>query len=398
MLLQLEYDREFAEKTFSQLEGFGSYGFPESHAASFALIAYASSWMKCWHPDVFCASLLNAQPMGFYAPAQIVRDAREHGVEVRPVCVNASRWDCTLEAIDDERFAVRLGLRMVRGLANKDGAALVAARGGTPFSSVDDLWRRAKVPVSSLVEMADADAMRESLGLARRQALWAIKALRDEPLDLWAAAAEREARTVPELDEPEVAIKPMTAGGEVVEDYRHVGLSLHRHPVEFLRADLAGRRIVTCAEAMAARDGRWLEAAGIVLVRQRPGSAKGVMFITIEDETGVANLIVWPSLFERQRRIVLSAGMMAVRGKIQREGAVVHLVAHHLTDLSADLASVGERDGGFPLPHGRGDQVRDGGSFGPDQRDLPPRVLRTRDIYIPDLHIDAIKVKTRDFR
>jgi error-prone DNA polymerase len=216
------------------------------------------------------ALLLNAQPMGFYAPAQIVRDAREHGVEVRPVCVNASRWDCTLEPLGDERFAVRLGLRMVRGLANKDGAALVGARGETPFSSVDDLWRRAKVPVSSLVELADADAMKASLGLARRRALWAIKALRDEPLQLWTAAAAREARTVPELDEPDVAIRPMTAGGEVVEDYRHVGLSLRRHPVEFLRADLTGRRIVTCAEAMAARDGRWLEAAGLVLVRQRP--------------------------------------------------------------------------------------------------------------------------------
>src|ERR1700688_644749 len=325
-MVERGYAKEFAEKTFSQLEGFGSYGFPESHAASFALIAYASSWMKCWHPDVFCASLLNAQPMGFYAPAQIVRDAREHGVEVRPVCVNASRWDCTLEPLGDERFAVRLGLRMVRGLANKDGAALVGARGETPFSSVDDLWRRAKVPVSSLVGLADADAMKEALGLARLQALWAIKALRDEPLELWSAAAEREARTVPELDEPDVAIRPMTAGGEVVEDYRHVGLSLRRHPVEFLRADLTGRRIVTCAEAMAARDGRWLEAAGLVLARQRPGSARGVMFITLEDETGVANLVVWPSVFERQRRIVLSAGMMAVRGKIQREGAVVHLV------------------------------------------------------------------------
>jgi error-prone DNA polymerase len=322
------------------------------------------------------ALLLNAQPMGFYAPAQIVRDAREHGVEVRPVCVNASRWDCTLEPLGDERFAVRLGLRLVRGLANKDGASLVTARGETPFSSVDDLWRRARVPVSSLVELADADAMKESLGLARRQALWAIKALRDEPLELWTAAAEREARTVPEFDEPDIAIRPMTAGGEVVEDYRHVGLSLRRHPVEFLRADLTGRRIVTCAEAMAATDGRWLEAAGLVLVRQRPGSAKGVMFITIEDETGVANLVVWPSVFERQRRIVLSAGMMSVRGKIQREGAVVHLVAHHLTDLSEELASVGERDGSFPLPHGRGDQVRDGGSFSPDQRDLPPRSTR----------------------
>jgi error-prone DNA polymerase len=339
----------------------------------------------------------HAQPMGFYAPAQIVRDTRKHGVEVRPVCVNASRWDCTLEPVGEDRFAVRLGLRMVRGLANKDGAAIVAQRAEMPFSSIDDLWRRAKVPVPSLVELADADAMKEAFGLPRREALWAIKALRDEPLELWSAAAQREARGVQELDEPDVEIRPMTAGGEVVEDYRHVGLSLRRHPVEFLRADLTGRHIVTCAEAMAASDGRRLEAAGLVLVRQRPSSAKGVMFITIEDETGVANLVVWPSLFERQRRIVLSAGMMAARGKIQRKGAVVHLVADHLTDLSEDLSSVGERDGEFPLPHRRGGPIRDGGSLSPDRRDLP-QGLRTHDIYVSDLHIDTIKVKTRDFR
>src|SRR5258705_6842452 len=175
--------------------------------------------------------------------------------------------------------------------------------------------------------------MKEALGLTRRQALGAIKALRDEPLELWTAAAAREARTVPELDEPDVAIRPMIAGGEVVEDYRRVGLSLCRHPVEFLRADLTGRRIVTCAEAMAARDGRWLEAAGLVLVRQRPGSAKGVMFITIEDETGVANLVVWPSLFERQRRGVLSAGMMAGGGKNPRQRAGGYLLSPPPADL-----------------------------------------------------------------
>ena len=187
------YEREFAEQTFKQLEGFGSYGFPESHAASFALIAYASSWLKCWHPDVFCAALLNSQPMGFYAPAQIVRDAQAHGVEVRPVCVNASRWDCTLEPADDEsRFAVRLGMRMVKGLANAHAAAIVAARADQPFASVDDLWRRAGVPSAALVQLAEADAFRPSLGLARREALWAIKALRDEPLPLFAAAAARE--------------------------------------------------------------------------------------------------------------------------------------------------------------------------------------------------------------
>jgi error-prone DNA polymerase len=396
-MVERGYDKEFAEKTFSQLEGFGSYGFPESHAASFALIAYASSWMKCWHPDVFCASLLNAQPMGFYAPAQIVGDARDHGVEVRPVCVNASRWDCTLEPVGDDKFAVRLGFRQVRGLANKDGAEIVAARADRPFESIDDLWRRADVPVASLVQLAEADAMRESLGLARREALWALKALRDEPLALFAAAAAREARTIEEVREPAVSLRPMTSGSEVVEDYRHVGLTLRRHPASFLRADLASRRIVTCVEAMSARDGKWLTTAGLVLVRQKPGSAKGVMFITIEDETGVANLVIWPSLYERQRRIILAAGMFAVLGRIQREGEVVHLVAEHLTDLSAELAGVAERDEGFPLPHGRGDEFHHG-SPGIDPRSLPPKGLRTRDIYIPALHIDSIKVKARDFR
>ncbi|TCU20559.1 error-prone DNA polymerase [Rhizobium sullae] len=391
------YEPEFAVKTFKQLEGFGSYGFPESHAASFALIAYASSWLKCWHPDVFCAALLNAQPMGFYAPAQIVRDARDHGVEVRPVCVNLSRWDCTLEPTDDEdRFAVRLGLRMVKGLANADAAAIITARADQPFVSVDDLWRRAGVPAASLVELAEADAFQPSLKLARREALWAIKALRDEPLPLFAAASARENASVVEIDEPIVALRPMTAGGEVVEDYGHVGLTLRSHPLSFLRADLNRRRIVTCSEAMQARDGKWLEAAGIVLVRQRPGSAKGVMFITLEDETGIANLVVWVKVFEKYRKIVLGAGMIGVYGRIQREGDVVHLVAHRLTDLSAELASVGNRDMAFPLPHGRGDEFHYGAPR-PDPRGLS-KGLRPRDIVDPYLHLEAIKVKTRDFR
>ena len=392
------YDQAFAELTFKQLEGFGSYGFPESHAASFALIAYASSWVKCWHPDVFCAALLNAQPMGFYAPAQIVSDAKKHGVEVRPVCVNASRWDCTLEPTDDEsRFAVRLGMRMVKGLANANGAAIVANRADRPFVSVDDLWRRAAVPSAALVQLAEADAFGPALEFARREALWAIKALRDEQLPLFAAAAARETDPVPEVDEPAVMLRPMTAGSEVVEDYGHVGLTLRSHPIAFLRADLHTRRIISCTDAMQARDGRWLEAAGLVLVRQRPGSAKGVMFITLEDETGIANLVVWPQTFEKFRRSVMTASMLAVRGRIQREGEVVHLVAYQLTDLSAELASVGARDAVFPLSHGRGDQVTHGGA-GPDPRELPPKGLRTRDIYIPDLHIDTIKPRTRDFR
>lgn len=389
------YEAEFAEQTFRQLEGFGSYGFPESHAASFALIAYASAWLKCWHPDVFCAALLNSQPMGFYAPAQIVRDARDHGVEVRPVCANASRWDCTLEQTGDERrFAVRLGLRMVKGLANAHAAAIITARARLPFESIEDLWRRARVPVAALAQIAEADGFQPSLGLARREAIWAIRVLRDEPLPLFAAAADKHADETPE---PAIALRPMATGGDVVEDYRHVGLSLRDHPVSFLREDLRRRGIVSCQAAMDARDGRWLEAAGIVLVRQRPGSAKGVMFITLEDESGIANLVVWPKVFERFRRTILSAGMISVRGRIQREGEVVHLVAQRLTDLSEELAGVGKRGQPFPLPHGRGDEFHHGSST-PDPRELPPKGMRTRDIYIPDLHIDTIKVKTRDFR
>ena len=388
------YDREFAERTFRQLEGFGSYGFPESHAASFALIAYASSWVKCWHPDAFCCALLNAQPMGFYAPAQIVRDAQQHGVEIRPVCINSSRWDCTLEPTDaDSRFAVRLGLRMVKGLGNAEAARLITCREDRPFASVDDLWRRAGIPAAALVELAEADAFRPSLGLARREALWAIKPLRDEPLPLFAAAARREAEVLPEQAEPIVSLRAMTAGREVVEDYGHVGLTLRRHPLSFLRPDLARRRIMTCADAIACRDRRWVHVAGLVLVRQRPGSAKGVMFITLEDETAVANLVVWTKIFEKYRRTVLGSGMIGVKGRVQREGEVVHIVAHELIDMSAELSSIGSRDAAFPLPHGRGDEFHHG-SPAADPRGLP----KARNLLDGYGHIDDIRVKTRDFR
>ncbi|MBM3605753.1 MAG: DNA polymerase III subunit alpha [Alphaproteobacteria bacterium] len=412
------YQADFAERTFRQLEGFGSYGFPESHAASFALVAYASAWLKCWHPDVFCAALLNSQPMGFYAPAQIVRDARDHGVRVRPICISASGWDCTLEP-EGEGFAVRLGLRMVKGLSRIHAEAIIDAR---PAVSALDLCRRAGVPVGALTRIAEADGFRPTFGLSRREAIWAIKGQEDE-LPLFAAVAEaaprqqdRGPQSGPRTDlsepdrqplseilpvlpdphvEPAVPLPPMTAGREVVEDYGHTGLSLRSHPLAFLRQDLGRRRIVSCADAMSARNRRWCEVAGIVLVRQRPGSAKGVMFITLEDETGVANLVVWPKVFDTFRRIILSAGMIAVQGRIQRQGEVVHLVAHRLTDLSAELASIGNRGGAFPLPHGRGDEFHRAGP----PTDLPaPAPPRSRDIYIPDLHIDTVKVKTRDFR
>ena len=382
------YDQEFADKTFSQLEGFGSYGFPESHAASFALIAYASSWLKCHHPDVFCAALLNAQPMGFYAPAQIVRDAQGHGVEVRPVCANASRWDCTLETTDNpDRFAVRLGLRQVRGLSNLDAAAIVLARADRPFASVDDLWRRAGAPAASLVQIAEADGFRASMGLARREALWAIKALRDEPLPLFAAASAREQAIVPEVDEPEVALKPMTAGREVVEDYGHTGLTLREHPVAFLRPDLVQEKYMTCAAASAGRDLQNCKVAGLVLVRQKPGSAKNVTFITLEDETGIANLVVWEQVYEKHRRTVLTSSMLGVVGRIQREGDVVHVVAYKLIDLSETLSSLGGREASFPLPHGRGDEFHRGPSA-PDPRAQVPG---------PTGGQQALRLKSRNF-
>lgn len=271
------------------------------------------------------------------------------------------------------------------------------ARGDVPFVSIDDMWRRAGVSSASLVKLAEADAFRPSLKLERRDALWAIKALRDEPLPLFAAAADRERAVIAEQQEPDVALRQMTEGANVVEDYGHTGVTLRAHPVSFLRGDLARRNIVTCAEATSARDGRWLMTAGLVLVRQKPGSAKGVMLMTIEDETGVANIVVWPSLFERQRRVVLGSAMMAINGKIQREGGVVQLVAQRLFALTSDLASLGERDT-FRLPSGRGDEFAHDSPGSPDSCERPPMGVKAREIYVPDLHIDTLKVKSRNFQ
>ena len=384
------YTPAFAEKTFSQIEGFGSYGFPESHAASFALIAYASSWLKCHHPEIFCAALLNSQPMGFYAPAQIVRDAREHGVEVRPVDVNHSRWDCTLEPATGRYLAVRLGLRMVKGLHDLHAAGLVVARGEHDYATIEELWRRARVPVPALERLAEADAF-GSLDTGRRGAIWAIRALADEALPLFAAADRQMPQ--PEVVEPAMALAPMRQGREVVEDYGSVGLSLRRHPVHFVRDDLRRQGMIACADLADIRDGRRVVAPGLVLVRQRPGSAKGVMFITIEDETGVANLILWPSVFERQRRLVLTASMIACHGRVQKESGVTHVIAERLTDLSGLLRAVGERDGPFPLRHGRGDGATHPGS--PDRGDAG---WKPRDIYCPEKLSTGIRVQTRDFR
>ncbi len=313
------------------------------------------------------------------------------------MCINASRWDCTLEALGGDRFAVRLGLRTVKGLGNAEAGRMLAGRADRPFTDVDDVWRRSAVQAACLVQLAEADAFQPALRLARREALWAIKALRDEPLALFAAAARREQDGIPEIDEPLVALKALTAGREVVEDYRHVGLTLRQHPVSFLRQDLTRQRILTCAQANVVRDGRAVKLAGLVLVRQRPGSAKGVMFITVEDETGIANLVIWPTLFEAQRRVVLCAGMLAIDGRVQREGEVVHIVAVRLHDLSGALASIGDHDAAFPLPHGCGDAFHGGGQ-GNDPRNQPPRGLTPQETYTPALSPGAIRVQARNFK
>jgi error-prone DNA polymerase len=374
------YDRAFAERCFKQIEGFGEYGFPESHAASFALLVYASCWFKARYPDVFACALINAQPMGFYAPAQIVRDAREHGVRVAHPDINASDWDCTLEPDKpaaarlhrrhaamrgDIRadHAIRLGFRMIKGLREADMRMIMERRGGG-YDSVRDLWLRTQLSPAVLERLAEADAF-QSLGLERRDALWAVKALRrtgdKDDLPLFAAArmAERE---------PDADLPAMPPGEKVVADYRALTLSLKAHPVSFLRRELAGRNLRACADLDAARHGARIGCAGLVLIRQRPGSAKGVVFMTVEDESGIANLIVWPKVFERFRPVVLGARLVGARGRLQQANGVTHLVVEALEDLTGLMQKVAR----LPAPEAlaRGDEVKRPGI---DQRGAPPR-------------------------
>ncbi len=336
------YDPEFAQNCFNQIKGFGDYGFPESHAAAFAQLVYISAWMKCVYPEVFAAALLNSQPMGFYAPAQIVRDARQHHVEVRHPDVNASDWDCTLEEVlppaRGRGFALRLGLRQIDGFKEDWAFALQKARAdGGAFTTLDDLRRRAALPGSALDALAAADAL-GSLGLERRPALWAARGLpRAAPAPLFVAAGLEEA------DGPPPATLPlMPASEEVVGDYETIRLSLKAHPVSFLRPRLARIGAITAKAIDAIPDGRRVAVAGVVLVRQRPGSAKGVVFMTLEDETGIANIVVWAKVFERFRPQVMGARMVLVRGRVQRasdsDGLVTHIVAETLEDRTGDLA------------------------------------------------------------
>ena len=395
-MVERGYPLEFAERTFRQLEGFGSYGFPESHAASFAKIAYASCWMKHHHPDVFCAALMNAQPMGFYAPAQIVRDAQAHGVEVRPPCINASRWDCTLEPNGGRYLAVRLGLCQVRGLSNADGAAIVGARGDGVFESVQDVWRRSGVQRAAIEKLANADAY-HAFGADRRQGLWKVRGLGEAPLPLFAAADRMADAAGAEGNEPAVTLQPLTDGREVVEDYRALQLSLRAHPLTFLRDELTRRGITRCGDLSTVRDGRHVEVAGVVLVRQKPGSAKGVLFLTIEDETGIANGILWPDRFEAQRHTVMSASMIGMKGRVQKEGDVIHVICDRIIDYADLLHRVGEM--AFPHRTGRGDGGQHPGSPDRGDKGWSPS---PRSCYWPP-HADgldpedAVRVKSRDF-
>ena len=423
------YERDFAMRCFSQIEGFGTYGFPESHAASFALLVYVSAWIKCFYPEIFACALLNSQPMGFYAPAQIVRDAREHGVEVRAVDVNHSFWDCTLEAMDypplechpgegrepsinklvasgcaaavqrnpdaehrtimdpglrrdDKRMALRLGFRQIKGFAEADAERLVAMRGEEGYPDPQALWRKSGLGRGALERLAEADAFR-SVGLDRRRALWTLKALGEPPLPLFAAAETSkekpspsiggrgqgegglsELRPLKSLTSPHPSPPPgaereriamallpeMPLGEHVVEDYASLSLTLKRHPMAFLRSELAGEGLVTAADLAHLPVDRRLAIAGIVLIRQRPGSANGVVFITVEDETGIANLIIWPAILERFRRAALGATLLRCTGKLQREQSVIHIVAEHLADMTPRLNTLRERTGDADPP------------------------------------------------
>jgi len=325
------YTRDFAERCFGQIKGFGEYGFPESHAQAFGWLAYVSSWLKCHHPAVFTCALLNSQPMGFYAPAQLVRDAQEHGVEVRGVDVGASGWDNGVEWTAGEELALRLGFRQIDGFRQTWGEAIEAARASGPFASIEDLARRASLPPAALRKLADADAF-GSLGKGRRDALWEARRTPSDQLPLFAFADAAELGA-----EPDAQLPIMPLSEEVVADYQMLRLSLKAHPMQFLRERFTREGVLSCADTNAAPDGRRVACAGIVLIRQRPGKGNAV-FITIEDETGVVNALLWARDMEKQRRAVMASRLMRIEGEIQRsKEGVVHLMASRIIDCTERL-------------------------------------------------------------
>jgi error-prone DNA polymerase len=355
------YDEAFARQIYQQICGFGEYGFPESHAASFALLVYVSSWLKHYEPAAFCAALLNSQPMGFYAPAQLVGDARRHGVSVLPPDVTVSEWDCTLElggqsckysrelgantyssdpiganTYSSDPKALRLGLRLVRGLTEAGAQRIVAARRERSFTAVADLAHRARLDKRDLAALADGDAL-ASLAGHRHEAVWDVTGIERLP-PLLAGST---------FDEAHPALPAPTEGQDVVADYRRLGLTLRRHPLALLRRQLRERRLATAGDIRRAPHGRLVRTAGIVIGRQRPDTASGVVFVTIEDETGATNVIVWRDLGDRQRRELLGARLLAVYGKVEREGEVVHVLAGRLVDLTPMLGALPTRSRDF---------------------------------------------------
>jgi len=356
-MMRRGYVQDFAERCFKQIEGFGSYGFPESHAASFALLVYISAWIKCHHPAAFGCALLNSQPMGFYAPAEIVRDAREHGVEVLAPDANFSGWDNTLER--NEALCMRLGFRQIDGFHEEWGRLIVENR-GYGYATFAEFLRRSELPKKALMVLAEADGFR-SLGMDRREALWAVRRLPDQhTLPLF------EAQRIKELPAEHTAPLPLMPLSEhVLADYQTLRLSLKGYPMEFLRGLFKSERVMSCAEVADACDGQKARCAGVVLVRQMPGTA-GVVFITLSDETGIANVVVWPRVLERFRAPVMGARLLFVEGKIQRspEG-IVHLVSERLVDRTQELERLSEdefrpriHEGDIPPPpdprgHGR---------------------------------------------
>ena len=323
------YDESFARQIFSQIQGFGEYGFPESHAASFALLVYSSAWLKCYEPAAFTCALINSQPMGFYAPAQLVRDARDHGVEVRPISVCHSDWDCSLESRADGEPSLRLGLRLVKSLGEAAAERITAARVATPFASVQDLTLRAQLTRGELEALADAGALRELSG-NRHLTFWQVAGSEQElPL----APVPRRAEGTPLL-------APPTEGQNIAADYRAAGLTLGRHPLALLREQFEASQIVTSRALRDLPHGRGVRVAGIVTARQRPQSAGGVMFITLEDETGYVNLIVWERVWSRARRTANGSRLLEVEGMLQKEGLVTHVVARKLTDRTRMLGTL----------------------------------------------------------
>jgi DNA polymerase III, alpha subunit len=347
------YTQEYAHRVFKQLEGFGSYGFPESHAASFALLVYVSSWIKCYYPDVFACGLLNSMPMGFYQPAQIIIDARKHGVEVRPIDINYSLWDNQLERtpapkdVDSASLllrekvpegwmrpegpggeaALRLGFRQVKGLRQDDIDVLIAAR-KKMYSSINEL-RDAAVSEAALEKLADADAFR-SIGLDRRQALWEVST-KDRPVAMFSGQPAADGKG------ENISLPVMEQSEHVVHDYAATALSLKAHPVSFVREKLDQLHILSAKQLATAKDGSFVKVAGLVLVRQRPGTAGGVCFMTIEDETGFANVVIFESLFEKFRKEILQSRLIMVEGKLQIEGQVIHVIVKRCYNFSSLL-------------------------------------------------------------